>query len=173
MDITKELCADNRHRFLHTSWGIRRIALRIFGRALDVDAPQPVSTKDVLEADHVLADFSGRFVPTLADFVAAMAPELDMLEQKFDEIAAPLGDEARRILRSPYAITGRPRALLLTHNSWFLEEILPRLVSRLPTMRGLRPTLIFDGMRFAPWMENGRAFPPSAPRELKAAACRL
>lgn len=174
VDVTRELCADSRHRFLHTTWAMRRVLLPLFGRRLDVGAPAPVATKDVLESDHVLADYAGRFLPTLGDFAGAIDRSADELEARCAEIAAPLrgDDDAMRLLRSPYAVTGRPRALLFTHNSWFLEEVLPAVLiatrgrADLPRLRGLPPARVFERMRFALWMDNGSALPPSSPERV-------
>ncbi|MEZ4238714.1 MAG: hypothetical protein R3F59_21695 [Myxococcota bacterium] len=170
MDATKELCSDNRHRLLHTIWGIRTVVLPLVGPTLTTTdragQPRTVRTKAVLEFDHVLADFGGRFVPTLGDFVAAIAPDGDE-SHRFAEIHARHrgDDEAMRILLSPYFVTGRIRALLVTHNTWFLGEVLPQLLGRplglVPP--GVPPGELFARMRFEPWMDNGAALPPSAP----------
>lgn len=167
MDATKELCSDNRHRLLHTIWGIRTVALPLFGPVIATGDGRTVRTKAVLEFDHVLADFRGRFIPTLGDFVAAIASDGDE-SARFAEIHAPYVDDdaAMRILLSPYFVTGRVRALLVTHNTWFLGAILPRLIRRPPRLvpPGVRPDELFARMRFEAWMDNGAALPPSAPR---------
>jgi hypothetical protein len=163
-DTTKELCSDNRHRLLHNAWGIRRVVLPIFGATLATSAG-PIATKDVCEHDHVLADFSGRYLPTLGDFAAAIAPERGE-EARFAEISAPYDDDERELLRSPYAVTGLTASLLVTHNTWFLSEILPRILPRRarPAFpRGVAPAEIFARMRFELWMDNGAEPPPSAP----------
>ncbi|HEY1549536.1 MAG TPA: hypothetical protein VGG28_17030, partial [Kofleriaceae bacterium] len=128
-----------------------------------------VASKDVCEADHVLADFAGRYLPTLADFAAAIAP-IDGEAARFDEIAAPYRDDAAamQLLASPYAVTGLEQALLITHNTWFLSEILPRLCSRVPSRpRGVPPAELFGRMTFELWMDNGAVPPPSAPRGIR------
>lgn len=167
MDTTKELCSDNRHRLLHTIWGIRTVALPLFGPTIATNG-RTVRTKAVLEFDHVMADFGGRFIPTLTDFVVAIAEDGDE-SRRFSEINAPYrdDDEAMRILLSPYFVTGRIRALLVTHNTWFLGDILPRLVRRPPRLvpPGVPPDELFARMQFEAWMDNGAALPPSAPRK--------
>jgi hypothetical protein len=160
-DTTKELCSDNRHRLLHNAWGIRRVVLPIFGPTLAGD----VSTKEVCEHDHVLADFSGRYLPTLGDFAAAIEPERGE-EARFEEISSPYDADERELLRSPWAVTGLAASLLATHNTWFLSEILPRIFPRRarPAFpRGVAPGEIFARMRFELWMDNGAEPPPSAP----------
>jgi hypothetical protein len=167
MDTSKELCADNRHRLLlHTSWGIRRVALPIFGPVIE-HAEGRVRTKRVLEMDHVLADFRGRFLPTLGDFVREIADELDEAA-RFEEIRRPFvgDDEAMALLLSPFGVTGCVRSLLVTHNTWFLSEMLPPILRRRPAIaHGVRPDELFARMAFRLWMDNGSALPPSAPRE--------
>ncbi len=170
-DATKELCSDNRHRLLHNLWGIRRIVIPLFGTELVLADGTRVPTKDVCEADHVLADFAGKYLPTLADFARAIAPVADE-QPRFDEIQRAYADDAAALtlLRSPYAVTGRVQAQLVTHNTWFLSEVLPRLC---PTLRahglprGIPPDELFQRMSFELWMDNGAVAPPSAPARLR------
>ncbi len=167
-DTTKELCSDNRHRILHNLWGIRRVVIPLFGVQLSLADGSRIATKEVCEADHVLADFAGKYLPTLSDFADAIAPVAGE-ETRFEEIQhAYRGDEAAmRLLRSPFAVTGQVQSLLLTHNTWFLSEVLPRL-SNAPQTRGLPrgvpPAELFARMRFELWMDNGAVAPPSAPK---------
>ena len=162
-DTTKELCSDNRHRLLHNLWGIRRVIIPLFGPMIG-----GATTKDVCEADHVLADFSGKYLPTLADFTGAIAP-IDGEEARFDEIARAYDGAALQLLRSPYAVTGHVQSLLVTHNTWFLSEVLPRLcpVPRTHGLpRGVPPSELFARMSFELWMDNGAVAPPSAPKRI-------
>ncbi|MEN0063474.1 MAG: hypothetical protein AAGA48_15085 [Myxococcota bacterium] len=180
MDATKELCSDNRHRLLHNLWGIRQVVIPLVGPVIEA-AGRTVRTKTVLEHDHVQADFGGRFIPTLTDFVDAIAPEGDE-SKRFVGIQAPYrdDDEAMRLLLSPYFVTGRIRALLVTHNTWFLGELLPRLCRRPPRLvpPGVPPDELFARMKFEAWMDNGATLPKSAPRRSaftplsKEAPCR-
>ncbi len=168
-DTTKELCSDNRHRLLHNLWGIRRVVIPLFGAEIGITGGAGgarVATKDVCEADHVLADFSGKYLPTLADFTGAIAP-IDGELARFVEIQRAYADDAvLQLLRSPYAVTGHVQSLLVTHNTWFLSEVLPRLH---PTTRaigmpdGVPPAELFQRMSFELWMDNGTVAPPSAP----------
>lgn len=168
-DTTKELCSDNRHRLLHNLWGIRRVVIPLFGSEIMTASGERVATKDVCEADHVLADFSGKYLPTLADFTGAIA-EVAGEEARFAEIQRAYDDPAvLELLRSPYAITGHTASLLVTHNTWFLSEILPRLhpstgAIRMP--RGIPPAELFERMSFELWMDNGVTAPPSAPKKI-------
>jgi hypothetical protein len=168
-DTTKELCSDNRHRLLHNLWGIRRVVIPLFGRQLARPDGELVATKDVCEQDHVLADFSGKYLPTLSDFTAAIAAEPGE-EARFAEIRKPYAADATamELLLSPHAVTGHVQALLVTHNTWFLSEVLPRLCStRTATLaRGVPPAELFARMRFELWMDNGVEAPPSAPTHI-------
>lgn len=166
-DTTKELCSDNRHRLLHNLWGIRRVVLPLFGAELTISDGAKVPTKDVCEVDHVVADFSGKYLPTLGDFVGAIAP-VPGEEARFAELRGPYkgDDSAMKLLLSPYAVTGRVQSLLLTHNTWFLSELLPRLCPSTPKTGlpvGVPPSELFARMRFELWMDNGIVAPPSAP----------
>ena len=172
-DTTKELCSDNRHRLLHNLWGIRRVIIPLFGSHLRTSAGTQVGTKEVCEVDHVLADFSGRYLPTLGDFVGAIAP-VEGEEARFEEIRRPYRDDeqAMRLLLSPHAVTGQVQSLLITHNTWFLSELLPRLCAtrsaHLP--RGVPPAELFARMSFELWMDNGVVAPPSAPTQVTSPA---
>lgn len=166
-DTTKELCSDNRHRILHNLWGIRRVVIPLFGTQLTTQDGARVATKDVCEVDHVLADFSGKYLPTLSDFTTAIAAEPGE-ERRFEEIRQPYyeDDVAIELLLSPYAVTGHVQSLLVTHNTWFLSEVLPRLLPAHRSMglpRGVPPAELFARMRFELWMDNGVVAPPSAP----------
>ncbi len=169
-DTTKELCSDNRHRLLHNLWGIRRVVIPLFGAQLTLADGTRVASKEVCEADHVLADFAGKYLPTLSDFVGAIEPVVGE-EARFLEIQHAYRDDeaAMRLLRSPFAVTGQVKSLLVTHNTWFLSEVLPRVCStgrttRLP--RGVPPSELFARMRFELWMDNGVVAPPSAPKRI-------
>lgn len=169
-DTTKELCSDNRHRLLHNLWGIRRVVIPLFGTQLTRSDGVCVPTKEVCEMDHVLADFSGKYLPTLTDFVSAIAPEPEEAPRFAEIRRAYAGDDAAlKLLLSPYAVTGQVQSLLVTHNTWFLSEVLPRLCPAAPAIampRGVAPAELFARMRFELWMDNGVVAPASAPRRV-------
>lgn len=165
VDATKEICSDNRHRIFHTLWAVRRVIIPIVGPLITAGG-KSVRTKTVLEHDHILADFSRRFIPTLGDFVDAIADDGDERERFAEIHGAYRGDdEVVGLLLSPYFITGEVKALLVTHNTWFLGEIVPRLLGRSPRLavRGVPPGELFERMEFRMWMDNGRALPASSP----------
>lgn len=83
IDCTKDICPDNRHRILHTMWGINNIVVPIFGHTIVNSSGKKVNVKDLCEQDHVLPDYRNKFIPTLSDFVEAIdEKEIDIFEWK-------------------------------------------------------------------------------------------
>ena len=171
IDSTKMLCSDNRHRILHTFWAVQEIVIPVFGHTITNSAGQTVDVKDLCEKDHLLPDFQHRFIPTLGDFVAAMGdlpPNLlgQGLAQRLERFHADViqDDAISARMLSPLAVTGQLKSLLITHNSWFVNTILPMMQQGKPKLIefDLAPELIFNPMRFELWMDNGSDVPPSA-----------
>lgn len=165
MDCTKELCSDNRHRILHTMWGIKRVIVPIFGHTITNSDGKAVNVKDLCEQDHILPDYQNRFIPTLADFVSALEPsaangiDFEAFAQSY------AGDkDLHELLLSPLANTGLKASLLVTHNSWFINEIVPKVLGRHPEIKdfAIRPADLFNHMEFRLWMDNGSGFPDSS-----------
>lgn len=165
IDCTKELCSDNRHRILHTLWGIKQVVIPIFGHTITNSEGKAINVKDLCEQDHVLPDYHNRFIPTLSDFVEAMEGRQDDL-LRFQAFFEAYKDNAEltRLLLSPLNHTGQAKALFITHNSWFVNDIIPRIFNTLPTLQefAISPTEIFARMDFKLWMDNGADYPPSA-----------
>ncbi len=167
MDSTKELCSDNRHRILHTLWGIRRVVIPIFGHTITNSDGKQVNIKDLCEYDHILPDYNMRFIPTLTDFVDAIdttplgdwQDQISAIHTQYQHLPA-----VRELLFSPLSITGKLESLLLTHNSWFLNAILPRIMDVPPRLESvsISPATFFNAMSFKLWMANGSGLPPSA-----------
>ncbi|MFK8007848.1 MAG: hypothetical protein AB8H03_15825 [Saprospiraceae bacterium] len=170
IDCTKELCSDNRHRILHTMWGIKRVIIPIFGHTIINSDGKSINVKDLCERDHILADYRNRFIPTLTDFVNSI--DEDALPKDFTKKIQSLHQqyahqkEVAELLLSPLAQTGRMSSLLITHNSWFLNNILPKIFPVTIQLQNfeLSPTSFFEAMNFQIWMDNGASFPPSAQR---------
>lgn len=168
MDMTKELCSDNRHRILHTLWGIRRVVMPIFGHSIVNADGKRVNLKDLCEKDHVLADYHNRFIPTLGDFCAAI-DETKLpanYRHSINDLHADYATDSAlsELLLSPLAATGQLKSLLITHNSWFLSAIVPRIFPGTPTRLRACPLStdhLFSAMSFEMWMDNGAASPPS------------
>ena len=167
IDSTKMLCADGRHRVLHTHWAIQYVIVPIFGHTTTNSDGKQVDVKDLCERDHLLADYGNRFIPTLADFssaievtdIAGLKRDIEHLHRDFSESAA-----IAELLLSPLAVTGQLKSLLITHNSWFLTTVVPWLFDVCPALDdyAIAPARLFNAMRFDAWMDNGIVSPPSA-----------
>ncbi len=165
MDSTKELCSDNRHRILHTLWGIRRVIVPIFGQTITNSDGKNINVKDLCEQDHILPDYQNRFIPTLADFVSAIdKTQSDRFDFENFAKTYQTDDELFDLLVSPLNNTGLKSSLLITHNSWFINEIVPKVLKREVEIKNfeIRPSDLFDNMSFKLWMDNGISFPKSS-----------
>ncbi|KRD11424.1 hypothetical protein ASE21_06875 [Flavobacterium sp. Root901] len=169
MDSTKELCSDNRHRILHTMWGIKRVIVPIFGHTIINTNDKQINVKDMCEQDHILPDYQNRFIPNLSDFVNAIDDEA-VSNYDFKKFAESYEDdqELMELLLSPLSITGSIKSLLLTHNSWFLNEIVPKVLKRKVEIKdfGISPSDLFNNMKFKLWMDNGNSYPESCKHTL-------
>ncbi|WP_089605234.1 DUF6915 family protein [Acinetobacter piscicola] len=167
IDSTKSLCSDARHRILHTLWGVNSVVVPVFGHSLQNSAGKSIDIKDLCERDHLLVDYQQRFIPTLNDFVNAIdATQLPKnFEQQLEQLHQYyLQDKTlSQLMLSPLALTGKLHSLLLTHNNWFIYDILPR-IGQLPKLENIlySPADFFNAMRFELWMDNGMAIPLSA-----------
>ncbi|MFD2521774.1 DUF6915 family protein [Emticicia soli] len=165
IDSTKELCSDNRHRILHTMWGIKRVIIPIFGQYFKNSDGKVVNVKDLCEQDHVLPDYRFRFIPTLSDFVAAIdsdVKDLETINQFYNDYKHDT--ELSELLLSPLNNTGQIKSLLITHNSWFINEIIPKIFQRKIQLKSfsISPSTLFNRMNFELWMDNGADYPSSA-----------
>ncbi|MEG2695783.1 MAG: hypothetical protein RR966_15180, partial [Acinetobacter sp.] len=153
IDSTKSLCSDARHRILHTLWGVNSVVVPVFGHSLQNSAGKSIDIKDLCERDHLLVDYQQRFIPTLNDFVNAIdATQLPKnFEQQLEQLHQYyLQDKTlSQLMLSPLALTGKLHSLLLTHNSWFIYDILPR-IGQLPKLENIlySPADFFNAMRF-------------------------
>lgn len=172
IDSTKVLCSDNRHRILHTMWGIKQVVIPMFGSSLVNSEGRLVDVKDMCERDHLLVDFGNKFIPTLADFVRAIQePKIPDWQKKLDHLHGEIIKDkvVSEILLSPLAVTGQLKALLITHNSWFINDILPKITNNQPLFMNfsITPDDFFNAMDFQCWMDNGLGVPASASRLLQ------
>lgn len=175
IDSTKMLCTDNRHRILHTFWGVQEVIIPIFGHQFQNSAGASIEVKDLCEKDHLLVDFHHRFIPTLSDFVAAMQDiPTEGLAKRLERFHAEVIDNPKlsATLLSPLSVTGQLKSLLITHNSWFINTILPMMGKSDAKFIefDITPAMFFNLMRFELWMDNGTVVPPSAMKlqDLKA-----
>ncbi len=167
IDSTKELCSDCRHRILHTHWGINNIIIPIFGHTLINSDGKPVDVKDMCERDHLLADYANQFIPTLGDFISAIEiVDISGFEKKVEtfHLGFTQNSAISQLMLSPLAITGQLKSLLLTHNSWFINKIVPAIfgIKPLITDFSIDPSFFFNAMRIESWMDNGLTYPASA-----------
>ncbi|WP_433814434.1 DUF6915 family protein [Flavobacterium johnsoniae] len=164
MDSTKELCSDNRHRILHTMWGIKRVIVPVFGHTIINSNGKAVNVKDLCEQDHILPDYQNRFIPNLSDFVKAIDDEA-AADFDFKEFSKTYENdpELMELLLSPLSITGLQKSLLITHNSWFINEIVPKVLNRNIEIKdfNISPSDLFNNMKFKLWMDNGSSYPAS------------
>lgn len=167
IDSTKTLCADARHRILHTHWAIQHIVVPIFGHTIVNADNKHVDVKDMCERDHLLADYGNRFIPTLDDFVSSIEiVDQSRLKSDIEAFHSTFctSPETVELMLSPLTATGQLKSLLVTHNSWFINAILPRIFDSAPALTDfpIGPARLFNAMRFEPWMDNGLVTAPSA-----------
>jgi hypothetical protein len=167
IDSTKMLCSDNRHRILHTFWAVQEIIIPIFGHTIKNSDGKEIDVKDICEKDHLLPDFQNRYIPTLSDFVSAMEDiPFPKFEKHLEDFHANFikNEDISNKLMSPLALTGRISSLLITHNTWFIYDVLPKMGFKKIKILDLfiSPDYIFNSMRFELWMDNGADLPPSA-----------
>ena len=143
----------------------------IFGASIINSDGRRVDVKDLCERDHILPDYQNRFIPTLSDFVRAIdVDDMRPWQARLDRLHGQYRDDRAlsELLLSPLAQTGLLSSLLLTHNSWFLLDIAPKVLGTTPALQpvDIAPAEFFEAMRFELWMDNGADVAPSA-RKLK------
>jgi hypothetical protein len=172
IDCTKSICSDNRHRILHTLWGVNMVVVPVFGHTIINSVGKKINVKDLCEQDHILPDYHNRFIPTLNDFVETIDyPIDDLFKKKIDTCFSKYKNdiEIANILLSPLSITGQLKSLLITHNSWFLNYILPLITKKPLEIREFEFSAsdLFNNMIFEMWMDNGTDYPKSCNNILK------
>ncbi|MDF1695322.1 MAG: hypothetical protein P1U56_05795 [Saprospiraceae bacterium] len=170
MDATKEMCSDHRHRIFHNLWGIRRIIIPIFGHSMTNSDHKVINVKDVCEQDHVLPDYHHKFIPTLSDFVDQMEEITDDEKIKINTIHTEYNftPKETELVLSPLGLTGEMKSLLLTHNSWFLHVVLPKIFNRPIALKdySISPSAVFEKMNYSDWMNNGVTGLPASCKQI-------
>ncbi len=170
MDSSKEAESSNAHRALTHHLGfVKNVMIPVFGHTLTNSAGIPVNLKDMLEQDHLLADFHDRFLPTLADYMELVADDEGDTEliRAFDHDNRAFYEaypQVRELMLYPLGLVGSVKALLITHNSWFVHKILPLVFPAIKVEirdYGIAPAVLFNRMTYADWLNNGRGNPPS------------
>lgn len=167
IDHTKGLCADMRHRVLHNTWAVINVVVPVFGETIVNSDGKEVDVKDLCERDHLLVDYHNKFIPSLSDFAETIDDDLlpgdfrksvDQLHARFSS-----NDPVSKLMLSPLSHTGRFKSLLITHNSWFVNHVLPEVFGTEPLLEDflLTPSMLFNSMRPALWMDNGIDYPES------------
>jgi hypothetical protein len=170
IDSSKEVEATNRHRFLtHTMFFVKEAMIPIFGSSIHIKGGKPVNTKDMLEQDHIVADYGGKFIPTLTDFVDEIEDHSDdeQIIKDFQNDNAKFFQEytnVHRTMMTPLYCTGKMKGLFATHNSWFVGIILPRIYPHIKIELknyNINCAYFFNRMNYRKWMQNGHDVPPS------------
>lgn len=173
MDCSKEVESSNLHRCLtHHLWFIKRVVIPIFGASFKASDDRFINLKDDMESNHIVADFRNKFLPTLTDYISLIKSESSD-EEVFNEFqkehkqffnSNPL---VKEFMLSPLSNTGILSSLWLTHNTWMVGEILPRVFPNIVGSLEIRdwkaysPSIMFNRMRYEDWVQNGAGFPPS------------
>jgi hypothetical protein len=172
MDFSKELESSNLHRiYFHHVAGIKRIMIPIFGSDYTNSQGRRINLKDCLESDHVLNDFKNAYLPTIEDYISLVSDNENDKEliKEFDKANSSFYlkyPQVRELMLYPFTSTGAVKSLLMTHNSWFVTEILPRIFKEIKIEikdYNISPAVLFNRMSWVDWVDNGRGKvgPPS------------
>lgn len=170
MDISKEAESSNRHRAMsHQMLWVRRVMIPIFGATYKNADRKIIDIKDCMESDHIVVDFNRRFLPNLKDYVDLIddGPGDEEMFKEFhaaNHLFYQKYPEVKEFLMAPLGITGKVKSLLVTCNSWMINEILPRVYKNIDIQIrdfNITPKTLFDRMNYAPWINNGHGSPPS------------
>ena len=170
MDCSKEVEATNKHRFLtHTMFFVKEAMIPIYGNTIHTSDNKRVNMKDMLEQDHIVADYAGKFIPTLTDFTDEIEDHKDDEQlikdfQSDNRAFFKENTEVHRVMMAPLHLTGKLKGLFVTHNSWFIGHILPRIfpdISIELKNYNINCSSFFNRMNYKSWMQNGHDVPPS------------
>lgn len=170
MDSSKEVNPLNSHRFFtHQMFFVKNVMIPLFGEEIFINNNKSVNMKDMLEQDHILADYGGKFIPTLTDFSDCIedSKDDDQMIKDFQSDNSKFFNgfpEIKELMLQPLALTGSIKSLFVTHNSWFVNFILPKLYKHIKIELKnftISPSYFFNKMRYEKWMQNGQDVPPS------------
>ncbi len=170
-DTSKEVEATNKHRILshHMLW-VKQVIIPIYGSSFINSDGQEVNTKDLCEMSHLLPDFGGKFIPTLSDYIDCVSddPTDQATIDKFQDDNKRFfkkNPQINELMLSPLYNTGKVKSLFITHNSWFVGFILPKVFKDIQIEikeYNISPQTLMARTTFANWMNNGRGgVPPS------------
>lgn len=170
MDSSKEIESSNLHRFIfHHIFGIKRFVIPIFGHSYTCENGKVINIKDDLE-NHLYEDNRFKFVASLDDYVSLIKED-----EKDEEIFASFykenvdlfsRKEVKNLMFAPLYNTNKIKSLWLTHNSWFLNEVLIKIFKEKNfkefKCEKMAPSIVFNRMIHEEWINNGKSgFPPS------------
>lgn len=173
MDCSKEVESSNLHRVLtHHLFFIKRVVIPIFGHSYICENNKVINIKDDMEQNHVVADFRGKFLPSLTDYVSLISedPMDEEVFNTFQEENSEYFDknhDIRDFMLAPLSNTGIISSLWITHNTWMVGEILPKVFPNsigqleIRDHKAYSPSIMFNRMKYADWVQNGAGFPPS------------
>ncbi len=162
LDSALEIVSDERHRFMHTWWAVRYLVIPQYGFMILNSEGQIVNVKDICEEDHFLPNFGEKYIPNLLDFTEAISDDegdLQTLRRFYRQYAQ--NEEIATLLLSPLTVTGKVKSLFFTHNSWFMNSILPKVLNIEPEIKDINisPAHFINRMQLDPWMK-GESYPP-------------
>ena len=120
-----------------------------------------------------MADFAGKYLPTLEDYFSLLPNNVEDKEniisfrKKYHMGRIDFPEGFFELVDSPWHQTGMIKSLYLTHNTWFLKEIMPKIFPSFPDIplednEELNPSFFLNRMVYDNWLNNGRAgHPPS------------
>lgn len=154
IDSTKMLCTDNRHRILHTFWGVQEVILRSLGiifRTVQAKAlKSKTSVKKTISSSTSITALFQRSLTLSAPHTGYSGPRKQ--PKRLEQFHADVIDDYKlsATLLSPLAVTGQLKSLLITHNSWFINSILPMMGKADAKFIefDITPAMFFNPMRF-------------------------
>jgi hypothetical protein len=183
MDSSKEVEPTNLHRCLtHHLWFVKNVVIPVFGGHFKNSDNRDVDVKDLCELDHILPDFQNKFVPSLSDYFELFEPNNEDVIKitKFnngyyewlnDCFGEDFTDEVISFMMQPFHNTGTYVSLYLTHNSWFVNTILPKVFKRIGVYHWdchyngvdviIKPSDFLNRMKYDSWIQNGQTYPKS------------
>lgn len=183
MDSSKEVEPTNLHRCLtHHLWFAKNVMIPVFGGHFKNSDNRDVDVKDLCELDHILPDFQNKFVPSLSDYFELLEPNDDDIikinkfqngygEWLIDCFGEDFAEEIIALMMQPFHNTGMYVSLYLTHNSWFVNTILPKVFKRIGVYHWdchhngvdviIKPSDFLNRMKYDSWIQNGQTYPKS------------
>ncbi len=164
LDSAQEIVSDERHRFMHTWWCVRYLVIPQFGFMIVNSEGQAVSVKHICEEDHFLPNYGDKYIPDLLDFAESITDdEEDLLRLRRFHKNFAMDEAVSTLLISPLTVTGKIKSLFFTHNSWFVNSILPKIIGTKYDIKDadISPAHFINRMKVESWMK-GEAYPPNS-----------